>query len=711
MIGYSRSELEKGEIRWDKITPSEFEGASISAVEQLETTGVCAPFEKQYIRKDGSRVWVLLGSSALNGNSEAQAVTYVINISNRKESDEKAILLQTIIEKQQKEFKSVFMNAPAFITIRRGPELRYDFVNRAVTEFSKRDDHVGKTPEEMYPGVINTEDQKITTEVYQTGESKKGIRHKLSFKHDDGNVRDIYLDYYITPVYDINGEIDGVAVFGFEVTDLVLANKEMEISKNRLEFIADTMPHKIWMADEKGNVQYMNKAWLKYADLSKDDISFCDWEQVLHPEERAHYFNILENALQNGTEFSVEHRLMNAQGEYRWHLSKTIPLKDNSGELVMWIGTNTDIHEQKEEVEQLKDRETYFRLLTDETPFMVWKSDVEGKCVYVNKKWVEFTGLSVGNSLGFGFFSAMLVDNPDESKQKWLKIIHDQAPYRNKLILKTADDRKRWVYAQANPFYLNSRFEGYVGSIMDITDQEMATQAIKDLSEKKDEFLSIASHELKTPLTSIKASVQLIERSIDPQHKAQHFVMKALDHLLRLEILISDLLDVSKINAGKLVYHETEFDFNEMLTESVNSIQQTSLTHQLIIKHSQPVVFRGDRFRIEQVVYNLLSNAIKYSPGANQVEINMNISDENIVVSVQDFGIGIQSENLLKTSERYYRVDSTSMRFQGLGLGLFISAEILKRHRGKLWIESEPDKGSIFYFSLPLNSSNPEKKL
>ena len=114
-----------------------------------------------------------MGASALTENSEAQAVTYVINISNKKESDEKAVLLQTIIEKQQEEFKSVFMNAPAFITIRRGPELRYDFVNRAVTEFSKRDDHVGKTPEEMYPGVINTEDQKITTEVYQTGESKK----------------------------------------------------------------------------------------------------------------------------------------------------------------------------------------------------------------------------------------------------------------------------------------------------------------------------------------------------------------------------------------------------------------------------------------------------------------------------------------------------------------------------------------------------------
>ncbi|WP_051189543.1 PAS domain S-box protein [Daejeonella oryzae] len=710
MIGYSREELIKGEIRWSEITAPEFIPQSLSAIEDLKSSGQCAPFEKQYIRKDGTRVWVLIGSSALQDHNRAQAVTYIIDITNRKEAFQKTDLLQKIIDKQQEEFKSVFMNAPAFITVRRGPELRYDFVNRAVTEFSKRNDHYGKTPEEMYPGLIDPKDAKIGREVFETGKPQKGSRHKLNFTEPNGHQKEIYLDFNITPVYDQQGDIDGIAAFGFEVTDLVLANKEMEISKNRMEFIADSMPHKVWVADEKGNVNYLNKAWMSYANISLDDVNSWKWDSLIHPDERDEYNRKLLHSFTNQTEFSMETRLMDAGGEYRWHVSNAICLKDNSDEVVMWVGTNTDINDQKMEVDQLKHAEKYFKILADETPFMVWKADVDGKCVYVNKKWIEFTGISFNDSLGFGFYSAIIMDDSEERKFKWLESVKRRIIYHNKLQLIDAEGKIHWVFAQANPLYINSRFEGYVGSMVDITEQELASQAIKDLSEKKDEFLSIASHELKTPLTSIKASIQLIEKMVDDDHSAHKFALKASDHLLRLERLISDLLDVSKINAGKLVYNETEFDFMEMLADSVRSMQLTSHSHQLIIAQTEPVLFKGDRFRIEQVIFNFLSNAIKYSPDADKVIIKLEIIDDNIVVSVQDFGIGIEPENLSKTFDRYYRVDNTSMRFQGLGLGLFISNEILKRHQGSLWIESEPGVGSVFYFSLPLCIQKTECK-
>jgi signal transduction histidine kinase len=223
----------------------------------------------------------------------------------------------------------------------------------------------------------------------------------------------------------------------------------------------------------------------------------------------------------------------------------------------------------------------------------------------------------------------------------------------------------------------------------------------KTNEQKKDEFLSIASHELKTPLTSIKAFNQLMMRINDPQ-KLTGFVQKSAAHVLRLEKLINDLLDVSRINAGKMEYNMEIFNFREMLTDTIDGVQHTTLTHQIVLEKAQDILYTGDRFRLEQVVNNLLTNAIKYSPGENKVIVNCVLHEDNsLIVSVQDFGIGIEEKDLTRLFERYYRVDNTAMRFEGLGLGLFISAEILKRHHGSFWIESELDRSSTFFFRLP----------
>lgn len=707
IIGYTREDLLKGNLQWDKITPPEFMDISREAVEQLKTAGTSFPFEKQYTKKDGSAVWVMVGSSRLTENDVGDAITYVIDISNKKNAEKRTQELLDIIKHQQEEFRSVFMNAPAFITIRRGPELRYEFVNKAVMDFSKRSDHIGQTSEEMYPDSATSDDVMIAREVYNTGKAKKGNRHKLRVKTIEGE-KEIYLDYYITPVFNHLGSIDGVASFGFEVTDLVLANQEMQISKNRFSRMADSLPHKIWMGKANGQISYLNKAWKEYA-YTKDPDSL-KWENII---DQNHYPEIYEKwrkLIELGAEYEMEIPLKRADGVSRWHNARAVPLKDHSGQLVMWIGTSTDIHDQKEQVQALKASEDHFRMLADETPFMVWKTDAEGNCIYVNKKWTEFTGLSFEDSMGAGFANAIKPDDDLESrKETWTDSVARKLPYERKFQLKKADGSYRWMIAKANPYHVDSLFAGYIGSIVDITDQEMATQALKDLSEKKDEFLSIASHELKTPVTSIKAFIQLIEKSIDPGHHAAAFVTKASSHVTRLERLISDLLDVSKINSGKILLNKTEFNFHEMLEESVKSIQHT-VKHQIIIEHQAKVSFTGDRFRIEQVVYNFLTNAVKYSPQADKIIVKSDIIGNEIVVSIQDFGIGIEKENLPMIFDRYYRVDNTYMRYQGLGLGLFISADIIRRHHGRFWIESEPGKGSTFYFSLPLSGSPPNKK-
>jgi PAS domain S-box-containing protein len=703
IIGYSREELEKGFIRWDKLTPPEFKEESLLALYQLKEKGVCTPFEKQYYHKDGSRVWVLVGSSRLLNDHRGDAITYVINISDKKDIEAKTKQFNTIIKRQQEEFKSVFMNAPAYISIRRGPELRYTFVNKAITDFTHRDDYIGKTPEELFPDLVTEEDKEISEQVYRTGLAVKGKRHKARFKNEQGEMVNIYLDYLITPVFDYEGKVDGIATFGFDVTDLVLANQEMEISKDRFALMADTMPEKVWMTSANGKeLLYVNKLWLDY--VGKPSTNGWNWYDTVHPEDRTIVQILWSQAMKYDQNFTIEARLQNAKGDYRWHLIKGVPLKNKDNEVLVWVGSNSDIHDQKLQLKQLKDSEEYFKTLADETPFMVWKSDADGNFVYVNKQWTAFTGLSFSESLGVGFRNAIPSEDDKERKAVWENAIATRTSYQNKFQLKRVDGTLRWVFAQANPYDIDGKFAGFIGSIIDITEQELAQQAEKELSAKKDEFLSIASHELKTPLTSVKAFIQLIEKSLNEDDKAYQFVLKASKNLKRLEILIADLLDVSKINAGKLTYHIKEFDFHQMLEESIASIQNISPTHQINLLASVNVNLYGDKFRIEQVIYNFLSNAIKYSPNAKEVDVFAKVQNDNLVVAIKDYGIGISDEHISHISDRYFRVDKTAMVFQGLGLGLFISKEIINRHKGEFWIESELGKGSTFYFSLPLSS-------
>src|SRR6185503_14882125 len=232
-------------------------------------------------------------------------------------------------------------------------------------------------------------------------------------------------------------------------------------------------------------------------------------------------------------------------------------------------------------------------------------------------------------------------------------------------------------------------------AITDIKDQQESDR-------KKDEFISIASHELKTPLTTLKAFFQLAGREMQPQQKSYNFFGNANRQLNRMERLITDLLDVSRINSGKMEYNFEEFDIQKLLKDTIESAQQISPEHRLVLEESTAVNVNGDRHRIEQVIVNLLSNAVKYSPEADKVLIWSELKGKSVLVTVKDFGIGIAKKHLGDLFDRYYRIEGSQYRFQGLGLGLFISSEIVKRHGGSISVQSEPGKGSSFTFELPV---------
>ncbi|MEJ7559935.1 MAG: ATP-binding protein [Pedobacter sp.] len=228
-------------------------------------------------------------------------------------------------------------------------------------------------------------------------------------------------------------------------------------------------------------------------------------------------------------------------------------------------------------------------------------------------------------------------------------------------------------------------------------------EEIRTLNLKKDEFIAMASHELKTPVTTLNGYLQIVEKGIPNDNKNKNYLQRALKQVQKLTGLISDLLDVSKIEAGQLPLSLTAFDLVTLVKEVIELMQYGMNSHRIEISGDvDTLLVSADKQRIEQVIINLVSNAVKYSPNATLVKVSVSKIKDNAVLAVQDFGIGIREEQLERIFSRFYRVEDLAAFMSGLGIGLYISKEIISRHKGNLTVTSTLGLGSTFSFELPL---------
>lgn len=253
--------------------------------------------------------------------------------------------------------------------------------------------------------------------------------------------------------------------------------------------------------------------------------------------------------------------------------------------------------------------------------------------------------------------------------------------------------------------------------LRDVTERTQVEQAQRELEARKDAFISMASHELRTPITSLKAFTQILQRRAKRQHgeadlQLQQVLGRMDVQLDRLTHLVTDLLDLSKMQVGSLAFRDTCFDVDALVHETVETMQAVTTTHTLSAEGSTSAHISGDRDRLGQVLINLLSNASKYSPDANRIVVRLRATTTHtddgdqqwVEISVQDFGIGIAPEHQHRVFERFYQVGASEggSTYPGLGIGLHIARTIVERHGGRLWMESHPGDGSTFYVRLPV---------
>jgi PAS domain S-box-containing protein len=250
----------------------------------------------------------------------------------------------------------------------------------------------------------------------------------------------------------------------------------------------------------------------------------------------------------------------------------------------------------------------------------------------------------------------------------------------------------RRTYRQVN------NTEAILLAFEDITDR-------KQLEKQKDDFIGIVSHELKTPLTSIKIFSQMLEIDLkrNKDTKGLAFLEKMTSQIEKLTQLMASFTNVYKIQTGKLTLRKEEFDIEDLISSVIADFQYTTTTHTIDHKRQVNLTVKADKERITQVVINLISNAIKYSPTQKKIIVSANKDKNNVIVSVQDFGSGIPKVEQKKIFDRFYRISQKKeSKISGLGLGLYISSEIINQHKGKIWVDSHNGKGSIFHFSLPI---------
>ena len=363
------------------------------------------------------------------------------------------------------------------------------------------------------------------------------------------------------------------------------------------------------------------------------------------------------------------------------------PIKRENGENWILLAFN-DITLWKDKEGAEKKNADDLKKILGTLPQITLTISHDGRIIYFNQFSLDYLGMSLAQALNGGWKYAITPEIFTQVKKTWSDALATGEDFNMEIQIKRqSDNLYRWHLCRASAIRNEEGIvTSWVGAAIDIHDH-------KTKEEVKDEFIGIASHELKTPLTTAKAYIDLVKINMEKTTNGNLlYVQKAGESINRLNDLIGELLDVNKIKSGKLDLRISNFDFNEMINSAVEGIQFVSPEHKIILTGEVKEFVTADRERLQQVFLNLLTNAIKYSPKKDKVFVNIVQENSEVKVSVTDSGIGILKENIGKIFTMYYREEGRALQFQGLGIGLSISREIILRHKGKIWVDSEADK-------------------
>ena len=491
-------------------------------------------------------------------------------------------------------------------------------------------------------------------------------------------------------------------------------------SERRYRTLAQAVPHIVWTARPDGVVDYFNQRWFEYSGCSVEQAS-GSWLGILHGDDLARCRTGWENAIRSGEMLEAECRLRRASdGAFRWHLCRAVPERSPTGQILSWVGTFTDIEDQK----QAQAIQAEFKGTLDAEPdaVIIFEPN-DWRILYVNRGATVLLGYTKDELLRMAPADFMVGSDSAGFRKVLAPLLEGAQPH---ILLETKFRRSgpQAVAIDVSVQLIRIGADRIVSIARDITERkraqlerELLYREAVDAIRARDDFLSVASHELRTPLSTLQLQIQML---LQPPRRSPQTVLSreqmkpklemAYKQIERLTRLIEELMDVSRITAGRLRLQREQTDLAGVVRDVVARLgEEASRTRSSVeVRGMTPVVGLWDPIRVEQVVTNLLTNAFKFG-GGNPIEITVEERGPTGRLVIVDHGIGIPPEAVDRIFGRYEQVAS-SRSAGGLGLGLYIARQIIEAHGGTIRVDSQPGAGSTFTVDLPMAATVNEER-
>ena len=529
-------------------------------------------------------------------------------------------------------------------------------------------------------------------------------------RRKDGSIA--WIDGKTTILRDTRGtEIGLIGIFK-DITARKEVEERLRQSEQRFRALVENMDGGLALTDASGTITYLSPSTTRMIGfLPEDLIGKRALSRMVYPADKEAAERLWARLIEEpGKSHSLEYRTKRKDGSFLWVEVVGLNLLHEPG-IEAIVGSYRDITERKEMEQEIARAKEQLDIILQNVADGIMLVDSNDRLIYANDVIVRWNG--------FPSLAALLAAQQDNQWHRhneftvwdeWGRPIPaSERPTAQALQGKPANalvqyqvkatGKVYWHLTRAQPVFDDRGQVQFVIIVYtDLTGQ-------KELEQRKDHFISMASHELKTPLTVLRVYTQLLLEvcKAEGRQDIAPYLSKMNDQITRLTNLVVDLLDISKMQAGQIEMAREVVNMESLAREVVESLQTTT-GHRLLIEGEAPGTISGDRERLAQVLIILLNNAIKYSPRADTVILRLARSEEEhtLTVAVQDFGIGIGKEHQGRLFERFYRVLSKQDKtFPGMGIGLYIAHEIIQRHCGKMWVESAEGSGSTFFFSLP----------
>jgi PAS domain S-box-containing protein len=493
--------------------------------------------------------------------------------------------------------------------------------------------------------------------------------------------------------FDDNGEAYRFSGTAQDITEGLRRNKVLEDMENRFQLAFDNASLGIVLTDYEGRFLLVNKAYSNITGYSQEELHSHSFSFITHPDDLEWNSSVV-SSLKSGEidSFDINKRYIRKDGCTIWvnHQATMITGKDGIERTIFSI-----VRDVTADMQAREDLESSL----EGGELGLWHVDLAKRTIALDAYCRELLELPDNNGFNYEEILACIDENEKEEVRRKIVLAMKSGTDNNFDVefRSACTSEQRWVRMKGRVVLSQNKVYRLAGTMQDISAQ-------KQLQQYRDNFLGIASHELKTPVTTIKTYAQLLDMLLKQSGNPEimHMIKRMNAQVDKLTGLINELLDITKLQAGKLQFSDGFFNFNTMVDEVVDALQLTTATHNILKQFSNVGDVYGDRERISQVVTNLLTNAIKYSPNAERINVYTSLQNKDVMLCVEDFGIGIPEENRQKVFEQYYRVNGKAQHtIPGLGLGLFISSEIIKREGGRIWVRSEEGKGSTFCFTIP----------